>query len=63
MQKPKNKFLSTRVTADEHKAFGRKAQKHGQPSEILRELVKAFIDDRMTIKPPVNSKEGLFNHE
>ncbi len=61
--KSKTKFLATRVTPEDHKAFGSKAQKYGKPSDILRELVKAFTDDRMTIKPPVTSKEGFFTHE
>lgn len=61
---PKSKFLTTRVTPSDHQAFQRKAQRYGKPSDILRELVKAFNSDRMTIKPPpVTSKESLFNHE
>ena len=61
----KTKFLATRVTPEDHKAFGSKAQRFGKPSDILRELVKAFNSDRMTIKPPpVNSNvESLFTHE
>lgn len=62
--KSKTKFLATRVTPEDHKAFGSKAQKYGKPSDILRELVKAFNTDRLTIKPPpVTVKESLFNHE
>lgn len=62
--KSKTKFLATRVTPEDHKAFGKMAQKFGKPSDILRELVKAFNTDRLTIKPPtVTSKESLFNHE
>jgi hypothetical protein len=64
--KSKTKFLATRVTPEDHKAFGKMAQKYGKPSDILRELVKAFNTERLTIKPPPvtsNSKESLFTHE
>jgi hypothetical protein len=61
--KSKTKFLATRVTPEDHKAFGSKAQKYGRPSDVLRELVKAFNTERLTIKPPVTSKESLFTHE
>lgn len=62
--KSKTKFLATRVTPDDHQAFGVKAQKYGKPSDILRELVKAFNTDRLTIKPPpVTVTESIFNHE
>ena len=59
--KPMTKFLATRVTPGDHAAFHRKAQKFGRPSDILRELAQAFISDRLTIKPPVTSKESLYH--
>jgi len=42
--------------------FHAKARKFGTPSEVLRELVDAFIEDRVTIQPPVtgNPKEKLY---
>jgi hypothetical protein len=58
---PKTKFLSTRVRPDTHKKFHVKARKYGQPSDVLRELVDAFIDDRIKIQPPVTVKESLYH--
>lgn len=48
---PKSKFLSLRVTPKTHKAFSVKANKFGGTSEVLRELVDAFIEDRVTVNP------------
>ena len=45
------KHVSVRVTAASHKAFQRNARQFGRPSDILRELVEAFAEDRLTIKP------------
>ena len=58
---PKTKFLSTRVRPDTHSKFHAKAQKYGQPSDVLRELVDAFIDDRIKIQPSVTVKESLYH--
>jgi len=59
--KPKSVFLTVRVTAGTHKKFHDKASKFGKPSEVLRELAEAFIDDRLTIQPPVTRNlEGLY---
>ena len=53
-------FLSVRVTPELNQAFHDKAQKYGSGSEVLREIIQAFIDDRLAIKPPVNRKESLY---
>lgn len=58
--KSKGKFLTVRVTPAVHKAFFAKAKRFDGTSEVLRELVEAFIEDRLTIKPPVN-KESLYH--
>jgi predicted HicB family RNase H-like nuclease len=47
----KSKFLNLRVSPKVHKAFSVKASKFGGTSEVLRELVDAFIEDRVTVKP------------
>ena len=57
---PKTKFLNLRVQPEVHKKFHVKAKRYGHPSEVLRELVDAFIDDRVKIQPPVNVKESLY---
>lgn len=56
----KTKFLSVRVTSQDHRTFFRKSKKYGKPSDLLRELVQAFNEDRLTVLPPVNPKESLY---
>lgn len=58
--KNKDKFLTTRVTHKSHTAFHRKAGKFGKPSDVLRELISAFIEDRIVIQPPVTPKDNLY---
>ena len=58
----KSAYLTVRVTDRTHTKFHAKARKIGRPSEVLRELIDAFIEDRVTINPPVtgNPKEKLY---
>lgn len=58
--KLKSKFLVVRVTDKTRTKFHAKAQKFGQPSDVLREIVEAFIEDRLVIQPPVTVKESLY---
>ena len=58
--KSKSKFLTIRVTPDDHKKFHCKVKKFGQPSEVLREIIQAFMEDRLSIQPPVTVKESLY---
>ena len=58
--KSKSKFLVVRVTVDDHKKFHSKVKKYGQPSSVLREIIEAFLEDRLSIVPPVNRKENLY---
>jgi len=58
--KPKTKFLSTRVTPETHKKFHVKSKKFGQPTQVLRDIIEAFNDGRLTVQPPVTRKESLF---
>ena len=54
-------FLTVRLQQQTHQAFRVKAEKYGGISEVLRELVEAFIDDRLTVIPPVTpKKESLY---
>lgn len=46
-----NCFLSVRMTNKLHKQFNQKVCKFGTPSDVLRELVQAFVDDRVVIIP------------
>ena len=57
--KPKGKNLAVRLTESQHTAFHRKAKRYGTPSEVLREFIQAFLDDRLVIKPDPR-KESLY---
>jgi len=59
--KLKSAFLVVRVTDKTRNKFHTKAQKYGNPSEVLREIVEAFNDDRLKIQPSVTSKESLYH--
>ncbi len=54
-------YLTARVTPSLHNKFMSKAKKYGQPSDIHREILTAFVEDRMTLdKPHVVPKEQLY---
>lgn len=57
--KQKSKYVVIRVTPGTHKAFHRKADLYGNVSDVLRELIEAFLDDRLVIKPNPK-KESLY---
>jgi len=59
--KPKSAFLTVRVTGSTRAKFHSKAQKYGQPSDVLREIIEAFLEDRLSIRPPVTRKQGLYD--
>jgi len=59
--KPLSRFLTTRVTAGDLKEFRRLSAKYGTPSDVLREIVRAFNDDRLIIKQPTQPTKGLFH--
>lgn len=63
MRRPKSKpeVLFTRVSVEAKQQFMEKASRFGLPSEVLRELVMAFVEDRLTIEPPPDAKESLYN--
>lgn len=58
--KPLEKYISVRVSAKAHKAFFRKASLFGKPSDVLRELVDAFLEDRIVIQPSP-SKRSIYH--
>lgn len=60
--KPKSDAIYVRVTPDTKKRFAEVAARYEEtPSDVLRELVQAFIEDRVTIMPPKVKKESLYN--
>jgi len=52
-------FISVRVTEKTLKAFQRKVTRYGKPSDVLREIIEAFCDDRIVIQPDPK-KETLY---
>ena len=59
--KPRNTFLTVRLPQQTHSEFRDKAARYGGVSEVLRELVAAFIEDRLTVHPPKQQKESLYH--
>ena len=58
----KKASLAVRVTPSERTKFHSKAGTHGGASVVLRELVIAFLEDRLTIQPPVNREGSLYDN-
>lgn len=58
--KLKSAFLTVRVTIETRKQFHSKALKYGKPSDVHREIIEAFLEDRLSIVQPLNSKESLY---
>jgi hypothetical protein len=51
--------MTLRVSRRVRTAFNRKAERYGKPADVLRELIDAFIDDRLVIQPNPR-KESLY---
>lgn len=45
------KQIGVRVSDKFYKQFSRKARKFGRVSDLLRELMEAYVDERITITP------------
>ena len=62
MPNSKSAYITVRVPDRTRLKFHAKAKKLGTPSMVLRELIDAFIEDRVTIRPPVirNPMENLY---
>ena len=58
MTLPKNltAFLTVRIGKDSADTFRQKAKEFGGTSEVMREIVTAFNDDRLTVRPDPNRK-------
>jgi hypothetical protein len=55
-----NTYLTLRVNKETHAAFAEKAGLFGmKPSTVHREIIEAFLDDRLVIKPNPR-KESLY---
>ena len=51
MPKPKSAVIYMRVTPEMKKAFTKKAEAYGTVSDVLYELVLAYIDGRVNVTP------------
>lgn len=51
MKSTRNTFLTVRLLPTEHKAFSVKAKSYGGTSFVLREIIEAFLSDRLHIQP------------
>lgn len=54
-------FLSVRVNPQTRKEFLAKAEEYGNATNVLREIVEAFIDDRLVISKPNPRKKELYH--
>lgn len=60
MKQPKTEAIYLRVTPTLKQHFTETASRYGTPSDVLRELILAFVEGRITITPPPNQKESLY---
>jgi hypothetical protein len=60
MNKALTTVLTVRVTDSTRNKFHAKALRFGTPADILREIIDAFVEDRLTIAAPVTRKEKLY---
>lgn len=57
MPNPKlSEHLVVRLTPNASRAFVRKCSGYGTPSQVVRELIDAFCEDRLTIDSPTTRK-------
>lgn len=58
----KKENMNIRLNAETKKQFLVKAKLIGNPSEVFRKIIEAFVEDRLVIKKPEKSElEGLYN--
>ena len=60
-REPKSAAVYLRVTPDVKRELFRVASRYGEPSDVIREILVAFIEGRVTVSPPSNPKESLYN--
>ena len=58
--KKKESLVSVRLPPDARRRFMGKSAEFGGMSHVLREMILAFIEDRITINPP--SLKGTIYH-
>ena len=60
MKQPKTEAIYLRVTPELKQRFTETASRYGTLSDVLRELIAAFVDGRVTLTPPPDQKESLY---
>lgn len=55
VKKPLTQHLNVRLAKDQFNNFQRKSEPDGGVSVIVREMIEAYLDGRMFIKPKVTS--------
>lgn len=54
-------FLTVRLHQQTSQEFRAKANRYGGVSEVLREMIDAFLEDRIVVHPPKQlKKESLY---
>lgn len=60
MTDPKKTFLTLRVTRELKDKVRDKARLFGREADVLREILEAFVDNRLVVKSPTTRKENLY---
>lgn len=57
----RSNFLTVRLHQQTSQEFRAKAARYGGVSDVLREMIEAFLEDRLVIHPPKQlKKESLY---
>lgn len=57
----KSVMFHLRVTPGLKQHLTEEASRYGEPSEVIRAVLTAFVEGRVTIIPPKQTKESLYN--
>lgn len=61
MKDKATRFVTVRLTDPRFQAFSEKAERFGGKSEVMREMIEGFIEDRLTLQAPATPrKENLY---
>lgn len=57
--KNKERVFSVRLSEIDHLRFVANAKKYGNPSDVIRELITAFNERRLIVRPPANKPPSM----
>lgn len=60
MKRTSSSTLAVRVSPELYRAFKQKSTKFGGQAVVMRELLAGFVENRVTIQAPKQSKESLY---